>query len=378
MRLLYVLIMALLVEFPLLAQPAATATVDAWIDSSPADGSWSAGGDIYYGGDPYCDYCTLDVTLSLFVEENGVIVGDMYGTDPNGSVTLKYLSPTIIELNTPYYVESDGAWTDSYGTEALEADTSILTPPIPSVALKGIDNTNPYQTIVYYSAYPPDLYSSSLTIGNQYSISTDPGNPQFLFDQSRFPTTIDAPAGTLFEFQGYLAGHFFGGQGCFVTVAPNKTVENNFVIPMFEGGEPPAPAWLSVNHTGSEDFKQVTYCIAAVGGNDIQINSAIGSINTSNNPCTVADCDITQLQEVNRYSDPTYNSADLMNIALPNGALTGGSGTAQAMEVNYYALWLPLGTGMKVCNQQLQVQQFHGMGTATGSVGCVNLTLPSF
>jgi hypothetical protein len=53
MRLLNVLTMALLMALVL---PLRAQTVDAWISVSPADGSWSAGGDTFYGGDPNCEF----------------------------------------------------------------------------------------------------------------------------------------------------------------------------------------------------------------------------------------------------------------------------------------------------------------------------------
>ena len=118
--LLNVLTVALLMAFmQVFTQPlqAQAANVDAWFSAPPADGSWSAGGDIEWGGDPNCEFCGTDVELSVDVQENGVTLSSMYGSDPSGLLSLAYDSPTIVNLNGTYVVNAAGAWYDQYGPE---------------------------------------------------------------------------------------------------------------------------------------------------------------------------------------------------------------------------------------------------------------------
>ena len=46
-------------------------TVDTWFSASPADGSWSAGGDTFFPGVYGCELCSTDAYVAVEIDEDG-------------------------------------------------------------------------------------------------------------------------------------------------------------------------------------------------------------------------------------------------------------------------------------------------------------------
>lgn len=87
-----------------------------------------------------------------------------------------------------------------------------------------------------------------------------------------------------------------------MTVSAGQTLTGSFNFSYPEGGTGGAPQTLSVTHTGAENFTSVSYCVAPGYDSLVnQVNSATGSIDTSDNSCVNVDCNISQIQEVHRY-----------------------------------------------------------------------------
>jgi hypothetical protein len=374
------------VTTPLVAQDV---TIDSWVYASKADGSWQAGGDTIIYSDPACDYCGIELGVVTTVKENGVQVIQKAGSGIMDSASVEYDSPTIVLLNSVYDATSEHTWTDDVYSYDYFTEASITIPGIPNVSLLLINDTNPYSVAFTYYA-SSEMYSSTLVIGDQYAISPEIREPVFSgFNQTLFPGPLD-PGGptTPIVFQGYLAGYYFGGQSCYVTTAKNVSLSDIHNSSPTEPGHEDTdglPVALVTTHRGSETLNTYSYCTPPVPASGaVQVSQAFGSIDTHLNPCfTVAECDITQIAEVNVYPiDPTTfpalaplpgTNSDPMTPYTDSIATVGGTSvkTFQSMQVVYPALWLSDGIDMAVCNTFFQVGTLY-----LPAQGCIDLTLP--
>lgn len=140
---------------------------------------------------------------------------------------------------------------------------SALTPNLPSsIVLTGVDATNPYSTAVYFSTYPPgSLYTSTLSIAGETSISESTENPFFTFNEAAFIGPAQVPTSSPFEFQGMLAGHWFGSNICYVNVWRDQFVDDFWIGSFYEGGvEQGAPLYVSVKHYANVNYDTYAYC----------------------------------------------------------------------------------------------------------------------
>jgi hypothetical protein len=341
-------------------------TVDVWISVSPADGSWQAGGDTFFPGVYGCELCSTDASISVELDEDGYYLTSNSYSDPNGNASTEYVSSTIIDLGANYQVYGNHSW----GAGGASTYCSILTPNFPtSIVLTGVDASNPYSTAVYFGTYPPgSLYSSALSIAGETSISESTENPYFTFNEPAFIGPPQVPTSSPFEFEGMLAGHAFTASICYVTVWRDQFIDDFWIGSFYEGGvEAGAPAYVSVKHYGNVNYDTYTYCPAIITPTSevIRINTSYGSIDTSNNACTIAECEIYGMVETTSAPDgQTYR----MSI-VPGTAPTG---TYQIQSFDWYSEWFPdENVPMGVCNIDLDVEQFHGAGTSHWVAGCI-------
>lgn len=163
-----------------------------------------------------------------------------------------------------------------------------------------------------------------------------------------------------------------------MTVSAGQTLTGSFNFSYPEGGTGGAPQTLSVTHTGAENFTSVSYCVAPGYGSLVnQVNSATGSIDTSDNSCVNVDCNISQIQEVHRY--PGFQDAMSPQPGACGGMLQTNCNLFQVQwavypSASYPSLWQPESTAVSICNTLVIVQNVGPLGP----MGCVNnnFTLP--
>ena len=324
-------------------------TVDVWIDVSPADGTWAAGGDTFFPGIYGCELCSTDATISVEIDVDGSYFTSNSYTDPNGSASTEYVANDSstgapVELSAYYQVYGSHSW----GAGGARTYCSVAIPGVPtSIYLNSVDTATPGFAYFNYRTVPngvQSLYSSTLIIGGQYSISQSTENPVFLFDETQLPGVDFASITTPIEFQGYLAGHYFYGPTYYLTVSLGQNVTDFKTTTEFEGTEIAGVITsLASTHTAREVFDFFTYppgtMITSEPDYVIHYRFANANIDNTANFCTPTgpvECDIALIAEVNRWPFPPYPATynDPMNhVPFVGIAPPGRDDFVWAMEV---------------------------------------------
>jgi hypothetical protein len=77
------------------------AVIDSWVNVSPSDGTWEAGGDTFYSGEYGCELCSTNASVSVDVYADGYYLTTVSYSDPNGNASTEYVSDTIVNLGFP-------------------------------------------------------------------------------------------------------------------------------------------------------------------------------------------------------------------------------------------------------------------------------------
>jgi hypothetical protein len=270
-----------------------------------------------------------------------------------------------VDLNSRYVIDSTHHYIAADGSrQEILTEAVMTTPSVPTISGPNIDVTNPYNISLTYTADPPVLYSSQVTIGDQLSISSSPGTPGFYFNQASF-----AVGYTSIVFQGVVAGHYIGGPSCSVVNTPHNNTQSYNSLPMAEQAESEASGaqvTIILTQQGTEVGNSLSYCHSVAGRTD-QLISAFASISSDNgaNFCGgTVDCDLNSIVETNSlYFPGAYNTTDVLSpYYAPIGRF-------QEDALDYTGTWLYSGTTATVCNAGIYIDE---PGNAPEPIGAWN------
>lgn len=177
----------------------------------------------------------------------------------------------------------------------------------------------------------------------------------------------------LVQIIGHLYGQAVSGPTCYINNSRNVSTSSSSTQSLYEGGDGIAPQFISVSHIASEIVNSIDYsgCTSPTPGSvTTQLISPTGSIDTSNNNCTFADCDLYAVGEIHQYA---YGNDALQPVTTNTDPPQ--SPTFQSRSWQYPDGWIHASSTVSICNTIIQILVSGGQ-PSIGPMGCITLYLP--